>query len=704
MLAAKFGATLQQNAERRRLAGSSPTLSSPTPSAPPSPPQSPPADGSSPPPSPPTADEASPGGRPSGRSARFSLSRQLSRNSNSARTSSSSEPEASPGGTTPGGTPGDAPAGSRRPGGLTRQATVGRLSAKAHKAAHSVSHAAHNVSHAAHEAGHSVSHAAHNVSHAAHNVSHAAHEAGHNVSHMHVGGSVRARLSRQKTSAALDENSPKSSRRAMPGANLLHKEKKLTQAEASTKLAEAMKCIITVNEGGELHRAAVKAGTASADGAHSITVTLESPSRHLQRVIDALLVAIAAAKKAGVEAAEQEAARLWLKQLQEAEAKAAGVMRLSLKGRGVLRIRLLKGEDLKATEDTTKDGEKDASDPYCELTLGEEEEKSSTIRGSLDPEWDELFEFRGKAAAPASAKKGQPTMAGQRPTMRDLISTPLKLELFDENRLAGLNFLARNKNIGNATVDLSPLLSSHEVPLRVPLSTQGYLSIIASWEVEEAYNPLEDELRGNGVLRVHLHSGASLKAVDTTGDGKADNADPYCKLAIADWKQQSATLDQTLDPKWDERFEFRGLDVIYGGRWSLSDLLSTPLELAIHDEDRLNVFFGDNKELGNATVDLSPLRMAREMTVTVPLHTQGDVTLTLAWEVEEPYVEGDAEAFALEAKDVVLWEAVASIRARLQALGFEADKERVASMIVGRDFVRRRYAIGGARPSPSSYH
>ena len=63
-----------------------------------------------------------------------------------------------------------------------------------------------------------------------------------------------------------------------------------------------------------------------------------------------------------------------------------------------------------------------------------------------------------------------------------------------------------------------------------------------------------------------------------------------------------------------------------------------------------------------------------------------------------------AEAFALEAKDVVLWEAVASIRARLQALGFEADKERVASMIVGRDFVRRRYAIGGARPSPSSYH
>ena len=55
--------------------------------------------------------------------------------------------------------------------------------------------------------------------------------------------------------------------------------------------------------------------------------------------------------------------------------------------------------------------------------------------------------------------------------MRDLISTPLRLELSHENRMMGLNMLARNKNIGNATVDLSPLLSSHEVPLRVPLST-----------------------------------------------------------------------------------------------------------------------------------------------------------------------------------------------------------------------------------------
>ena len=78
--------------------------------------------------------------------------------------------------------------------------------------------------------------------------------------------------------------------------------------------------------------------------------------------------------------------------------QAAGAMRLALKGKGVLRIRLLRGEGLKATNDTTHDGEKDASDPYCELTLGGEEERSTTIRGSLNPEWDELFEFRGGAA------------------------------------------------------------------------------------------------------------------------------------------------------------------------------------------------------------------------------------------------------------------------------------------------------------------
>ena len=92
------------------------------------------------------------------------------------------------------------------------------------------------------------------------------------------------------------------------------------QAKASTGLAEAMKCNITVNEGGELHRAAIKAG-AGGEAPQHVTVTLESPSRHLQKAIEILQVAIAAAKKAGVDAAEQEAAQLWLEQLQEAEAK-----------------------------------------------------------------------------------------------------------------------------------------------------------------------------------------------------------------------------------------------------------------------------------------------------------------------------------------------------------------------------------------------
>ena len=72
-----------------------------------------------------------------------------------------------------------------------------------------------------------------------------------------------------------------------------------------------MTCVISVNEGGALQRA----------GKQTVTVTLESPSRHLQKAVEILLAAITAAKKAGVDAAEQEAAQLWLKDLQEAEAK-----------------------------------------------------------------------------------------------------------------------------------------------------------------------------------------------------------------------------------------------------------------------------------------------------------------------------------------------------------------------------------------------
>jgi hypothetical protein len=42
-------------------------------------------------------------------------------------------------------------------------------------------------------------------------------------------------------------------------------------------------------------------------------------------------------------------------------------MRLALKGRGVLRVRLLRGEGLLPTHDTTHDHVKNSSDPYCEL-------------------------------------------------------------------------------------------------------------------------------------------------------------------------------------------------------------------------------------------------------------------------------------------------------------------------------------------------
>ena len=38
-------------------------------------------------------------------------------------------------------------------------------------------------------------------------------------------------------------------------------------------------------------------------------------------------------------------------------------------------------------------------------------------------------------------------------------------------------------------------------------------------------------------------------------------------------------------------------------------------------------------------------------------------------------MEADAEQYELEAKDVVLWEAVDVIRERLHARGFDADKE-----------------------------
>eukprot|EP00964_Phaeocystis_antarctica_P120784 scaffold84517_cov55-Phaeocystis_antarctica.AAC.4 len=92
-----------------------------------------------------------------------------------------------------------------------------------------------------------------------------------------------------------------------------------------------------------------------------------------------------------------------------------------------------------------QDGKYDNSAPYLKLFHGEEQQRrTETHAPSLDPIWDETFEFDGKG------------VEGGRQTIEELLSTELELECYDENKAFGINMLANNPLIGTATVDLKP--------------------------------------------------------------------------------------------------------------------------------------------------------------------------------------------------------------------------------------------------------
>ena len=154
--------------------------------------------------------------------------------------------------------------------------------------------------------------------------------------------------------------------------------------------------------------------------------------------------------------------------------------------------------------------------------------------------------------------------------------------------------------------------------------------------VDSSDNPLTRELKGTGVVRVHVHGGRGLKPVDDIdGDGTYDTSDPYIRLFLSGVRHRSETRFQTLEPDWDQVLEFDGRNSITE-RETIGDLLCNVLEVECYDENKL-VF--NNPSLGIASVDLKPLLCMRELRLSVPLSTQGVISLTVSWEMQEEWVE-----------------------------------------------------------------
>ena len=83
--------------------------------------------------------------------------------------------------------------------------------------------------------------------------------------------------------------------------------------------------------------------------------------------------------------------------------------------------------------------------------------------------------------------------------------------------------------------------------------------------------PAEVDMQAPGVLRVKVISATGLLAGDASGF-----SDPYAKLHLGGVVHKTHVKKKTLDPEWDEQFDFHG---------TLAEMVAAPLEVVLSDQD-----------------------------------------------------------------------------------------------------------------------
>ena len=224
------------------------------------------------------------------------------------------------------------------------------------------------------------------------------------------------------------------------------------------------------------------------------------------------------------------------------------------------------------------------SDPYviCHVPSCEAQ-KTHVIRKSLNPVWGSSLEFRG-------LKLG------------DVIARGIRLEVFDHDTFSHDDKLGEIKE-----VDLSALQGVDCWHYNLNLPTQGTLEFTVTWLEQN------ERLIANGTLTLTLLSGKGLMAADANGF-----SDPYVKLTLGKVHKKSKTVPKTLNPMWDEPFEFKGL---------LAELADQSLHLECFDHDT----FSKDDKLGDAHIQLSALKLVDDKTYNAQLSKQGSLRVHLHW-------------------------------------------------------------------------
>ncbi|XP_055785210.1 extended synaptotagmin-2 isoform X2 [Salvelinus fontinalis] len=249
--------------------------------------------------------------------------------------------------------------------------------------------------------------------------------------------------------------------------------------------------------------------------------------------------------------------------------------------KGVLRIHFLEAQDLEGKDKFLGGLIKGKSDPYGILQIGNQLFQSKTVKESLHPKWNEVYE------ALVYEHSGQ----------------HLEIELFDEDP-------DKDDFLGSLMIDMTELHKEQKVDEWFDLEEVStgklhlkleWLSLLSTPEKMDqvlrsvrADRSLANDGLSSALLVVYLDSAKNLPS----GKKRSSEPSPYVYFTVGNKSFESKIRYKTNEPMWEEAFSF----LVHNPR-------RQELEVEVKDDKH-------KCTLGNLTVPLSGLLLEEDMTLT----------------------------------------------------------------------------------------
>ncbi|XP_061579912.1 extended synaptotagmin-3 [Cololabis saira] len=220
--------------------------------------------------------------------------------------------------------------------------------------------------------------------------------------------------------------------------------------------------------------------------------------------------------------------------------------------RGVVRVHVLEAKELVAKDTFMMGLVKGKSDPYVTLRVGNRHHKTRTIKESLDPTWNEVYEF----------------------VVHEAPGQELEVELYDEDT-------DKDDFLGRYHLDLGEVKKDKEMDKWFCLEgvQHGEVHLKLQWLSLQANSNLLKESNDGlacAMLAVYLDSASNLPrdhseitthqkhgkhAKESRLTKKKSGPNSMVELSIGDEVQKSKVAFASKDPAWEEGFTFFVQDV-----------------------------------------------------------------------------------------------------------------------------------------------